>query len=168
MFLAEIDQTQIAVLSGIGTTATAFSLVAGGPAVLSTPSAPFVDGQLLSIIVGGKIHSAVSNNNVTFGSAVGSSSTIGANQGANAVTANVGVGNFNFFLQSKFIWDSTSQMISGVGDFLGTGFSQFTNIFPAITGISVQTAIQFILFGQFSQSNAANFFTITEFKLELV
>lgn len=162
--IASVDPSSIAVLSNIGTTETAVSLGAGGPAVLSVPASPSISGVPIKLTVAGKIHTA--SGSPGLGLYLGSSSTLGSDTQIFAPGATGSATDTNFFWSNTFIWDSTSQSLTFSSSNVGT--PNFSGSSPSnVASISSQTGIQFVVSGKFSVSNASNSFMITKFALEI-
>jgi hypothetical protein len=74
----------------------------------------------------------------------------------------------NFSLDATLIWDATSGRLNGSIKFqIGASFVAETNI-TAVTGLTLDTSMNFLLSAQFSASNAANVLQIQEFMGEQV
>lgn len=162
---------QTAVLSNIGTTETVVSLSAGGPAVLSMPSSPDLDGVVFRVLVAGKVHAASESIYFTPQIYLGNSSTIANNLNVSpqssiaavVPTANDG----NFFLELDCIWSSAAGYLGGTTSYFNLNSGMADGQFVGRT-VEAQTDLQFVVTGQFNSGNAVNSVTITQFKLQLV
>jgi hypothetical protein len=161
--LASLDPSTIATLSTGNTTETAFSLGAGGPAVLSIPSSPSVDGKVFQLTIAGRIAAVSGSGGI--GLYLGNSATLGSDQNLFGPTSDVSGITMSFVWKGLFIWDSVTQRLRGIAaDTLsasGTGTS-------TTTGVASQSSLQFVLSGKFNGSSGSNSITITEFKTSLI
>lgn len=164
--LASVDPSSIATLSNIGTTETVISLSGGGPAVLSAPASPSIDGVLLKLIVSGKVHYAQSCQ-FTPQVYLGSSATIGSDTALTSLNSGSASGDYNFIVQCYLLWDSVSEIVHGYSNYVPADTSG--NLGSAgtstITGISSQTGLQFVVSGRFNTANASNSVTLTQLTL---
>lgn len=164
--LADISG-QTAVLSNIGTTETVVPFTAGGPAVLSAPASPTLDGVLFRVYIAGTFHlAAVSNNDFTasvrFGSITSPVVTIGQTAGSGSVNDGV------FLFEFDCLWNSAAGRLDGL---TSTYTSTTTGVLGGLGSgpVTTQTDIQFVVTGQFTGSvDPSNSFTVTQFKMQLV
>ena len=158
----------LGVLSGIGTTETVIQLTNGNPAVLSMPSSPDISGVFFRLAFGGIVHSGNPGSiSCTLNLYQGSSATIGSDTFLYGLTLTPSSSDMSMASYARCFWNSTQQKLTGAYDSVinsswSTGQS-FGN--PTVTS---QSNLQFVLSVQFGTSNAANSFTLTEFKLDLV
>lgn len=158
---------QTAVLSNIGTTETVIPLTAGGPAVLSVPASPALDGVLFRVYIAGTFHLAsVSNNDFTASVRFGSITAPVVTNGQTAASSSVNDGIFLF--EFDCLWSSAAGRLDGLSS---TYTSTTTGILGALGSgtVTTQTDIQFVVTGHFTGSvDPSNSFTVTQFRMELV
>lgn len=166
MFLAEIDPSQLDVLSVSSTTDSLVQLSAGGSAILSAPSAPLLSGKLLKLIVTGlvQITSGGSNPNVTIYLGTSTSSPILSTTGGIGLGSDSGSGSLlsNFAIEYDFSWSSVAEQTVQASS---SGFPAGT----IVSSIATQSAIEFCIGsakGNFGDTNFS--LTITSFKLKKV
>lgn len=159
--LASVDPSTIAVLNTGNTTETAFSLGAGGPAVLSLPtSSPSLNGVLFRLSFAGTCSSVSGNGSV--GLYLGTSATLASNRTIFAADSNFATQPFAW--SGTFLWDSATQTLTNMDwENIHLGFTP-TNL----SSVTSQASLKFVLSGKFGGSNAGNTITITEFKASLV
>jgi hypothetical protein len=165
--IVSFDTSTVAALSTGNTTETAFSLSGGGPFVCSIPVSPSINGRLILVTFAGKVHSVAGH--CGYGLYLGNSATLASDQQIFGPIGGSGGTDSNFFGSYCCLWDSVSQTLTfaGVGGDAQAGGAGTSNN-TAITGVTSQTNIQFVLSGKFSSANAANSTTLTQFKLSFV
>lgn len=150
MFLAEIDPSQIATLSGVTGGTVLMQFASGGDAVLSVPVAPFITGKVIRVTDTGRSKSAPSHlttGYLCYGDSTGNTTGIGFS-GSNAANLS------HFALQYDFYYDSVVQKWAQVG----VPF----NTIPA----STQSDINFSIAAQIL--DPSGYVTITRFRLETI
>lgn len=161
---------QTAVLSNIGTAPTIVSLSAGGPAVLSAPSSPSLDGVPFRIYIAGQVH-IPSINGPNFIPLVyqGNSSTIASNALLLQVTGHLALNGSdgNFFITLECIWSAASGRLGGISSGFNMSQGTHNNQFTTAT-VATQADLQFVVAGLFTDSEPLNSVTITQFKMQLI
>lgn len=164
---------QIASLSNIGTTETAFTMVpnpiAGGvsAAMISLPDPSLFDnGGTFKVKIAGVVTTAVSTT-VAVKLYVGNDTNLSNNKVIVSPTAiNVNSATSQFRIEDTVSWDSTSAVVNG--DFIARigGTTAGPTQATAATSVTAATQLQFVPSGVFGAGNAANKLTITEIAIE--
>jgi hypothetical protein len=164
---------QIASLSNIGTTETAFTLVpnpiVGGTAaaVLSLPDPTLFDnGGTFKVKIAGMVTTNVSTT-VAVKLYLGSDTNLSNNKVLVAPTAiNVNSNTSQFRIEDTVSWDSVSQVVNG--DFVARigGTTAGPTQATAATSVTAASQLQFVPSGVFGAANAANTLKIYEMSIE--
>lgn len=154
MFIAEIDPSQIAVVSGLVSTPAILQLVAGGDAVLSVPSAPLITGKVLRLLLSGRA-SSTGGKTTTVSAYLGDSTVAPIQIGFSTTSSG------NFSCEYDFAYDSVTQ-----------NFIQPTNPQKASgaspVSLANQTDIQFVIAANTNvSSDPGATVTITSFRIEI-
>lgn len=185
--LAGSSQNNFATLSGIGTTETAFSLLAnpvsgnGGGVIplalesLATPTPGTVPSFVKFKVRAFGTVTTGTTTNLTLALyqvpvailAAGTQATLAndnklSNSGAKAVNTT----SQNWSMEATLTWDPVSQVLNGSAKFqIGSSFTAEAAI-TAVTGLTTDTSFLFLLSAAFSASNASNVINVQEFALE--
>lgn len=164
---------QIASLSNIGTTETAFTMIpnpiVGGTAaaVLSLPDPSLFDnGGSFKVKVAGVVTTNVSTT-VDVKLYVGNDTNLSNNKVIVAPTAiNVNSNSSQFRLEAMVSWDSISGFVNS--DFIARigGTTAGPTSGTVATGVTSASSLQFVPTGTFGASNAANVLKIYEMSIE--
>lgn len=157
MFIAEIDPSQIAVQTGLTSTAAILQLVVGGDAVLSSPSAPLLTGKNVRLEVSGRIKAgtgATANIQLYFGDSTSDPLNI-------SFTTTIPNTVYNFAWTYDFAYDSVVQTLL-------QPLNPQTNSGASPLSVAAQTDIQFVLVGTSSHaSDPSATITITSFRMKI-
>lgn len=167
---------QVATLTNIGTTETAFSVLPnpvtglqGGVATLTLPdSDQYVAGRTIKVRVGGTITTNATTN-VSVKLYQGNDSNLSNDHILVAPTAvNANTQTTQFLIKADLQYDATSQTIHGTATAVINGTIQSPNPFTSnvVASIASSSSLQFVASGVFGVSNAANSISITEMAID--
>jgi len=167
---------QVATLSNIGTTETAFSVIAnpvtgtgGGVAVLTPPDLDqYNPGDQIRVRIVGTITTNTTTN-VAVKLYQGNDSNLSNDHVVvNTAAVNANTQTTQFLIQADLQYDATSQTIHG----LATTEINGTVVAPAATSlvssIASASSLQFVVSGVFGASNGGNTITVNEMAIDAV
>lgn len=172
--LVSVAPSDIAVLSNIGTTESIVQLTTGGNALLSVPASPAIDGQLFRVVIAGRLFNARAsstsgNLRVYKGTSIDSLYKIAEPSFAIPADSEFEDPYLAFYFDATILWSSVYQTYFGHNKFLigGTGGSVTVNGVPPRAAAS-QTDLKFFLTAQFTQADAGNSLTVTQFTIKKI